>query len=492
LGGLSAAEFNYANVQGESEFNRYEAEFLLCGRARLNNFVSGEKIIDFVQYGTSEELNEGGRGYPTLRLNEIDGCFIQEPVKHCDRIKPDEFNALRLRSGDVLICRTNGNPRLVGKASIVMEDTEVAYASYLFRLRPNGLISPATLVTYLNATSGRKEIERFTLLGNQANFSPAKFREIRIPVFSKQLIQRIDELLAAAYYAHKLALSFYSDAMEQLLDVLRLQNWQPSNSNSAIKKFSDSFSANGRLDAEYYQPKYDAWAERIKQHPAGFAELVMACQIKEENFSPDEAQTYLYIELADIGSHGNVMGATKDVGAALPTRARRRVSVGDVVVSSIEGSLQSVALVTADYDNALCSTGFYVVRSDTINPETLLVLFKSEAYQDLFKQACTGTILTAMPREFFGCIPVPVIDSAVQQIIAEKIQASFAARRHSQQHIELAKQTVERAIESNETEALEWLQEQLVLLEVSELGNHEIAQGKAKPIAGVVQRLRIK
>lgn len=138
------------------------------------------------------------------------------------------------------------------------------------------------------------------------------------------------------------------------------------------------------------------------------------------------------------------------------------------MVSSIEGSLQSVALVTDDYDNALCSTGFYVVRSDTINPETLLVLFKSEAYQNLFKQACTGTILTAMPKEFFERIPMPVIDLAVQQSIAEKVQASFSARSQSQHFIELAKQAVERAIESSETEALDWLQRQLVLLKISD------------------------
>lgn len=117
--------------------------------------------------------------------------------------------------------------------------------------------------------------------------------------------------------------------------------------------------------------------------------------------------------------------------------------------------------ITDDYDNALCSTGFYVVRSNTINPETLLVLFKSEAYQNLFKQVCTGTILTAMPKEFFGRIPVPVIEDAVQQTIAEKVRASFVARRQSQQLLEIAKQTIECAIESSEAEALGWLQAQL-------------------------------
>ena len=51
--------------------------------------------------------------------------------------------------------------------------------------------------------------------------------------------------------------------------------------------------------------------------------------------------------------------------------------MGDVIVSSIEGSLDSIALIRGEYDQALCSTGFHVVNSQTFNSETLLVLLKS-------------------------------------------------------------------------------------------------------------------
>jgi hypothetical protein len=46
------------------------------------------------------------------------------------------YESLRLRKNDVLICRTNGNPKLVGKSAIVQKDYEFAYASYLFKIRP--------------------------------------------------------------------------------------------------------------------------------------------------------------------------------------------------------------------------------------------------------------------------------------------------------------------------------------------------------------------
>lgn len=60
--------------------------------------------------------------------------------------------------------------------------------------------------------------------------------------------------------------------------------------------------------------------------------------------------------------------------------------------------LKYYALVSEKYDNAICSIGFYVFKSEKINPETLLVLFKSEILQAILKQNCSGTILTAINK----------------------------------------------------------------------------------------------
>jgi chorismate mutase len=50
-----------------------------------------------------------------------------------------------------------------------------------------------------------------------------------------------------------------------LLDTIGLKNFQPSRENKNIKTFSESFLATGRLDAEYYQPKYEEIISKIKQ-----------------------------------------------------------------------------------------------------------------------------------------------------------------------------------------------------------------------------------
>ena len=53
---------------------------------------------------------------------------------------------------------------------------------------------------------------------------------------------------------------------------------------------------------------------------------------------------------------GEILGADPVFGAELPTRARRKVEAGQVIISFIEGSLQSCALITNEFNGALYST----------------------------------------------------------------------------------------------------------------------------------------
>ena len=174
---------------------------------------------------------------------------------------------------------------------------------------------------------------------------------------------------------------------------------------------------------------------------------------------PKENESYQYIELSNVGLAGEISGVDTISGAELPSRARRKVKTGQIVISSVEGSLQSCALITDDLDECLCSTGFYILDSKDINPETLLVLFKSEVIQALMKQRCSGTILAGITKDELLSMPLPKVDEKLQKAIAAKVQESFDLRHQSKQLLEYAKQAVEMAIEQGEDTALAWLKE---------------------------------
>ena len=118
----------------------------------------------------------------------------------------------------------------------------------------------------------------------------------------------------------------------------------------------------------------------IKAYKGGWGTLGNLVNVKDRNLKPEEEKEYKYIELSNIGDNGEINGCMTEKGQDLPSRARREVATGDVIVSSIEGSLSSIALVEEDYNKALCSTGFHVINSTELNTGTLLIFLKTTAW----------------------------------------------------------------------------------------------------------------
>ena len=75
------------------------------------------------------------------------------------------------------------------------------------------------------------------------------------------------------------------------------------------------------------------------------------------------------------------------------------------------------------------------------------MLFKSEPIQQLLKQGCSGSILTAINKDEFLNIPLPLVDANIQTQIADLIRQSDRLRQESQALLEEAKRKVEQAIE---------------------------------------------
>lgn len=450
LEGLEISEALFSETIKNKDF-RIDSQYYT--QAPIKNPILKYKkigeVIHSSQYGISIEMNEDGHGYPIYRMNELHNMLCDLEVNKYADITHDEYQRFALKDRDVLFNRTNSF-EWVGRTGVYYQNDNVerTFASYLVRFNPiEKDILPEYLCAFLNSKEGVRDIKRRARQSiNQTNVNPEEVKEIEIPVLDMDFQLQIKEHFEKANLCRLQSLSLYKDAENQLLDELGLKGWQPNNEPINIKQLKESFLASGRLDAEYYLPKYEDYATFIKKYKGGADSLGKVCTLNEKNFNPIENHEYKYIELSNIGNSGEITGCTTSIGAELPSRARRLVRANDVIVSSIEGSLQSVALVTDEYDMAICSTGFYVVKSETINPETLLVLFKSEPMQNLLKQGCSGTILTAIGRNELQNIVMPKIRNEVQTEIATYVQKSISLRNEAKQLLESAKLKVEDAI----------------------------------------------
>lgn len=449
--GLEIRESLFSETIKNKDF-RIDSQFYTQAPIK-NPFLKYKKIGDVLlasQYGISIEMNEDGRGYPIYRMNELHNMLCDIDVNKFADISQEEYKRFALKDRDVLFNRTNSF-EWVGRTGVYYQNDSVerTFASYLVRFNPiESEIFPEYLCAFLNTKEGVRDIKRRARQSiNQTNVNPEEVKEIEIPILDKNFQLQIKEHFEIANSYRLRAQTLYKDAENMLLDELGLKGWQPNNNPVNIKHLKESFLASGRFDAEYYQSKYEDYTSFIRNYMNGADALGNICTLNEKNFNPVDNSEYKYIELSNIGNSGEITGCTTSIGAELPSRARRLVRTNDVIVSSIEGSLQSVALVTEEYDKSICSTGFYVVKSDTINPETLLVLFKSEPMQNLLKQGCSGTILTAIGRNEFQSIVMPKIKNEVQTEIAECVKKSISLRNEAKRLLEEAKMMVEKEIE---------------------------------------------
>lgn len=425
----------------ESEY--YNSEHIVF------NSVQGCDIESFSQYGTSEDLNEEGKGFPILRLNEFDSFFISKPSKYCDLISKETFELLKLKKNDVLICRTNGNPKYVGKAAIVPKNYEYAFASYVFRLRPKtDIINSATLVSFLNSKYGRIEIEKYSMVGNQANFSPAKFRQIAIPILSKELNNKIEEIVYKSFELLEESKSLYSQAEDLLLGELGLKDWQPKNTLHTTKKFSD-FAQSGRLDAEYYQPKYDEIEKAIKSYKGGY-DIVSNLFNQNLDVCDYKKTEYNYVEIGDVNVGDGSVSFNKVETSELPANAKRVLHKNDILISKVRPYRGAVAIIDFEQEDLIGSGAFTVLQEkSSYKKETLQILFRTAVYKDWLLKWNVGSSYPVIKDEDILNLPIPILPEAIQTKIASLIQQSFECKAQSKQLLEDAKRMVEEEIEKN-------------------------------------------
>ena len=440
--------------------SRVDSQFWTTEIVKNDNY-SYDKIGNLIkgsQYGISVDMNTDGKGYPIFRMNELHDMLMDLSTEKYADITPIEYQNFSLNDGDVLFNRTNSY-EWVGRTAVYYKNNETpfTYASYLVKFVPDtDRLLPEYLATYLSSKNGVLAIKsRARQSVNQTNVNPEEVKEIEIPLLSMSFQKVLKSCFVKANSSRIQADDLYKEATDMLAASMNINI--PVNSSINYKSFTNSFLQSGRFDAEYYQPKYETIVQCLNTNE----NVDSICNFYNDNYLPDNEELYQYIELANVGESGDISNVEITRGKELPTRARRLVKKGQVIVSSVEGSLSSCALITDEYDGALCSTGFYVVRSEKINSETLLVLFKSKPIQELLKQRCSGTILTAISKDEFLAMPLPLIDETIQNSVAEKVQESFALRRESKRLLGLAVKAVEMAIETNETTAMNWLETQI-------------------------------
>ena len=126
-------------------------------------WAAAEQLLARSEYGTSVKCSYDASGLPVLRIpNIVAGEIDLTDVKYATKPVPVDSETA-LAKGDVLMCRTNGSVRLVGKTAVVNSQMEPyhGFASYLLRFRlVETEVLPKWFHLYATSQLGRTFIEQ--------------------------------------------------------------------------------------------------------------------------------------------------------------------------------------------------------------------------------------------------------------------------------------------------------------------------------------------
>ncbi len=456
-------EFTEIFLSELNEEHRLDAEYFsnlamqtdLFIKSRKHFYLSKSSVVSGPFGSTLTSSSYLKSGIPFVRIENIRGSFRINTTDIIYISAEDNLRILnsQLFTDDIILSKVGNSIGFFARVDEKLSNCNISENNIGIKLGSFDKATRHFILTYLNSKFGQILILRRRSGNAQPKLNVDDVCKVPIPEFSDDFYKIISSFILKSDFISERADENYHAAEKILSSALNLENFKPSSENVAIKSFSASFSVSRRLDAEFYQPKYDDW-KNLMNIAGTVGEL---CRIHDKNFMPKPKTIYKYIELANVELNGNISTPDEILGEELPTRARRIVKSGQVIISSIEGSLQNCALITEENDGALCSTGFFVIDSKNFNSETLLVLFKSELMQNLMRQQCTGTILTAISIENFSNLPLPVVSKEIQEKIAAQVSESFRLRRESEKLLFRAKRAVEIAIEQSEDAAINFL-----------------------------------
>ena len=119
-------------------------------------------VIDEPKYGTSKKCEYNAKGTGVLRIPNVVRGLVDASDLKTAHFEEDEKHKYSLKTGDVLMIRSNGSISIVGKSALVSKAEErYLFAGYLIRLRTNpAVLLPDYLLALLSSHMLRTQIER--------------------------------------------------------------------------------------------------------------------------------------------------------------------------------------------------------------------------------------------------------------------------------------------------------------------------------------------
>ena len=428
----STTFFNVANYENGRAYNSEEFSEL-----QLENGVKVSKIGDVTQ----KRINVNWVEVSELEfLRQKGNCLIDDDILMTLTGDPPDVGKVNLFKDNQI--KSTWNQRVA--RVYLQENQSIFFSSKVF-----------FIVLYNRFC--REQLERFAKGIRQRNLGVECIEKLRLPILSITLQIKLNELITESFSLLENANSIYKSSETLLLESLDLNNFVPTAEAVNVKSFKESFLSSGRLDAEYYQKKYEEIIARVKSHKYDqLGNLVNIKKSIEPGSDAYQEEGVPFIRVSNL----NKMGLSEpDIhldGVKYKDVVRPRK---DTILLSKDGTVGIAYKVSEDM-NAITSGAILhlSVKTDEVFPDYLTLVLNSKVVQMQAERDAGGSILQHWKPSEIEQVEIPIIDKQTQEKIALLVSDSFMLKKQSEQLLETAKRAVEIAIEESEEVAMQFIQ----------------------------------
>ena len=181
---------------------------------------------------------------------------------------------------------------------------------------------------------------------------------------------------------------------------------------------------------ERYEKYKDSGVEWIGEIPEGWEikKLKYVVSINDETLPETTNENYEleYVDISNVKSGIGILDTKTYSFDKAPSRARRIVRDGDIIVSTVRTYLKSITIIDNPANNLIVSTGFAVVRPVQVKSSFVGFLFYSEFMIGEIISRSTGVSYPAINASEIGDIFIPIPKNADQTTIANYLDRKTA------------------------------------------------------------------
>jgi type I restriction enzyme S subunit len=456
----SVSEVFFDNPTSRLDSEYFKKEYIsLFNDLKKNRVEKLEKLSRWITQGPNPTFNEDGE-IPCLTGRNINKGNVN--YNNPDLIDNEEYEKLKrfqLKEGDTLI--TLKGKGSIGQIGFVTDERKAIFSRNIGIMRP-GRINAGYLNAYILSFYGSKLIERGETGGTgQSTLTTAYLKNLDVPRF--KIESEIGRLIELSEEVLKESQLIYSQAELLLIKNIGIKDFEPSKHPINIKSFSDTFKISGRLDAEYYQLKYEQIVDKIKSTTHDKLSNLVNIKKSIEPGSANYTEEGLpFIRVSDYDKFGL---STPDKYLTDEFIKENEELINDLkpnketILFSKDGSVGTAYMLRKDADFITSGAILHLIVKDKtrIIPEYLTLALNSKLVQMQAERDAGGSIILHWRVNEIKNVVIPLIDYDKQKAIAELVEESFKQKGQSEHLLDVAKRAVELAIEKDEEIALEFI-----------------------------------